>query len=51
MSNISSFKLLNLANTTSMQLFINKIDDAIKYYTKARVIVALYKCLGNNLAC
>ena len=49
--NIGSFKLLNLANATNTQLFINKIDDIVKHYSEARVILALYKCLGNDLAC
>ena len=39
MSNIRSFKLLALNNVASMQLFIDEIDNAIKHYTKARVII------------
>ena len=50
-SNISSFKLLDLANVSSTQLFINKINNIVKYYTKARVIIALHKYLRNNFAC
>src|SRR5438045_3497386 len=49
-SDIGSFKLLDLADASNMQLFIDKIDDAVKYYSEDRVIPALHKCLGNNLA-
>ena len=49
-SDIGSFKLLNLADASNMQLFINEIDDAVKHYSKDRVIPALHKCLGNDLA-
>ena len=48
-SNIGSFKPLDLANATNTQLFINEIDNAVKHYSEARVILALYKCLGNDL--
>ena len=49
-SDIGSFKLLDLADASNMQLFIDKIDDAVKHYSKDRVIPALHKCLGNDLA-
>ena len=50
-SDIGSFKPLDLADATSTQLFIDEIDDAVKHYTEARVIMALHKCLRNDLAC
>src|SRR5438045_6738234 len=49
-SNIGSFKPLDLADASNMQLFIDEIDDAVKHYSKDRVIPALHKCLGNDLA-
>ena len=48
-SNIGSFKPLNLANATNIQFFINEINDVVEHYSEARVILALYKCLGNDL--
>ena len=49
-SNIRLFKPLNLANTTNTQLFINEINNIVEHYSEVRVILALYKCLGNDLA-
>ena len=49
-SDIGAFKPLDLANAPNTQLFINKINDAVQHYCEARVILALHKCLGNNLA-
>ena len=48
-SNIRLFKPLDLANATNMQLFIDEINNIVKYYSEVRVILALYKCLGNDL--
>ena len=49
-SDIGSFKPLDLADASNTQLFIDEIDDAVEHYSEARVIPALHKCLGNDLA-
>jgi hypothetical protein len=49
-SDIGYFKLLDLADASNTQLFIDEIGNAVERYGEARVIAALFKCPANDLA-